>query len=402
VFGVPLVPAIAHVAGMLAGYGVLVLLVLMSRAPALERGVGADVLTRWHSRLGRSVVILVLVHAFAATLGWAQSRGLSLLAGAWEVLGMPGLGAATLGTVLMLVAAGVSVRAARSRVRHERWHGLHLLMYVAVALGFGHQLAGPDLTGYRWLQVAWALAYTYVFTLVLRHRFLTPLRQARRHRMRVAAVRPEGPGAVSIVIEGEHLDELDAESGQFFRWRFMTPDHWLNAHPFSLSAAPTPSHLRLTVQALGDGSQGLQALPVGTWVLSEGPYGAVTSARRTRRHVLLIAGGVGITPMRALFETMPLAPGDDMLLLYRARTTADLLFRDEIDEIAARRGARVAYLVGPGGDALTPAGLLRLVPDAAERDVYLCGSPRLTATVRTSLRDLGLPPSQLHEERFAF
>jgi predicted ferric reductase len=402
IFGVPLVPAIAHVAGMLAGYGVLVLLVLMSRSPALERGVGADVLTRWHSRLGRAVVVLVLVHACAAVQGWAQSRGLNLLTATWQVLRLPALPAATVGTILMLVAAGVSVRAARSRVRHERWHGLHLLMYVAVALGFGHQLAGPDLVGHRWLQIAWALAYTSVFALVLRHRVLTPLRQVARHRMRVVAVQPEGPGAVSIVIEGEHLDELDAESGQFFRWRFMTPDHWLNAHPFSLSAAPTPTHLRLTVQALGDGSNGLQALPVGTWVIAEGPYGAVTSARRTRPHVLLVAGGVGITPMRALFETMPLAPGEDLLLIYRARSTADLLFRDEIDVIAARREARVLYLVGSQGEALTPAGLQRLVPDVAERDVYLCGSPRLTATVRASLRQLGLPPTQLHEERFAF
>jgi predicted ferric reductase len=88
---------------------------------------------------------------------------------------------------------------------------------------------------------------------------------------------------VSILVEGQHLEDLHAESGQFFRWRFLTPDHWLNAHPFSLSAAPTATTLRLTVKALGDGSRSLQNLPVGTWVVAEGPYGAVTSARRTQR-----------------------------------------------------------------------------------------------------------------------
>ncbi len=61
---------IAHVAGMLAGYGVVVLVGLMSRTPSLERGIGADRLSRWHSQGGRIVVGLVLVHAWAATVAW--------------------------------------------------------------------------------------------------------------------------------------------------------------------------------------------------------------------------------------------------------------------------------------------------------------------------------------------
>jgi ferredoxin-NADP reductase len=296
----------------------------------------------------------------------------------------------------------MSVRAARRRVRHETWHGVHLLMYLAVGLSFTHMLAGPDLVGHPVLQVAWALAYTHVFAMVLRHRVLTPLRQAVRHRLRVAGIRPEGAGVVSIVVEGQHLDELQAQSGQFFRWRFLTPDHWSTAHPFSLSASPTATTLRLTVKELGDGSRDLQNLPIGTWVIAEGPYGAVTAARRTRRNVLLIAGGVGITPMRALFETLPLEPGEDLLLLYRARTPDELLFRAELDDIAARRGARVGYLLGEDRTPLTAAGLRRLIPDLPDRDVFMCGSPGLTAAVRTSLQEAGLPSEQLHEERFAF
>ena len=400
--GLPLLGILAHVCGMLAGYAVLVLLVLMSRAPALERGIGADVLARWHSWGGRAVVALVVVHGWAATAAWAQARGLGLLGGGWEVLGMPGLPAATVGTLIMLVVAGMSARAARKRLRHETWHGLHLLMYLAIALSFSHMLAGPDLAGHLVLQIGWALAYTHVFALVLRYRVLAPLRQAARHRLRVAEVRAEGAGVVSILVEGQHLEELQAESGQFFRWRFLTPDHWLNAHPFSLSAAPTPTTLRLTVKALGDGSRNLQNLPVGTWVVAEGPYGAVTSARRTQRDVLLVAGGVGITPMRALFESMPLGPGEDLLLLYRARTAEELIFRDELEDIARYRGARIAYVLGGGRDALSPTALQRMVPDLAGRDVYMCGPPGLMTAVRSSLHRSGLPPEQLHEERFAF
>jgi predicted ferric reductase len=398
----PPVAAVAHVTGMLAGYGVLVLLVLVSRWPALERGVGADVLARWHVGAARVVVGLVLLHAWGAITAWSQLTGAGWPLSAWQVLGMPALPAATAGTLLMLVAAAVSVRAARRRLGHERWHGLHLLVYVAVALSFAHMLAGPDLAGHSILQTGWALAYTHVFALVLRHRVGTPLRQAARHRLRVTEVRAEAAGVVSIVVEGQHLDELQAEPGQFFRWRFLTPDHWLNAHPFSLSAPPTGTTLRLTVKALGDGTRTLQSLPVGTWVITEGPYGVVTSARRTKRNVLLIAGGVGITPMRALFESLPLSPGEDLLLLYRARTPADVLFRDELDGIAARRGARVVYVLGDDRESLSAAGLRRLVPDLAERDAYMCGPPGLMSAVRRSLQTAGLPAEQLHEERFSF
>jgi predicted ferric reductase len=401
--GPPLfVPLVAHISGMLAGYGVLVLLILVSRMPPLEREVGADVLARWHSRGGRIVLSLVVLHAWAAVVAWANARNENFGRALWHVLGLPWLPAAAVATVMMILVAFASARDIRPKLPHERWHGLHLLMYVAVALGFAHQLAGPDLVGHRLLQVGWALAYTYVFALLIRHRFMAPLRQAGRHRMRVAEIREEAPGVVSIVVQGQHLDELSAEAGQFFRWRFLTPDHWWNAHPFSLSAAPSGTSLRLTVKALGDGTKSLQNLPVGTWVVAEGPYGAVTSARRKHRNVVLIAGGVGITPMRALFETLPLEPGGDLLLLYRARSEEELIFRGELDQIARRRGARVIYLLGRDRAILSAASLKERIPDIGRRDVFMCGPPGLTSAVRDALQALGLPPRQVHEEQFSF
>src|SRR3954471_8298410 len=386
---------VAHVCGMLAGYGVLVLLLLVSRSAALERGVGADVLARWHGYGGRMVISLILLHAWAAVVAWAHSRGESTLLALWHVLRMPQLMAATVGTLLLLAVAFASIRAARRRLSYEKWHAAHLLTYVGVALSFLHQLAGPDLAGHRLLQITWAMLYTHVFALLIRHRVLTPLRQATRHRLRVAAVVPEGPGVVSIEVEGQHLEELQAEPGQFFCWRFLAPDSWLTAHPFSLSAPPTPRRLRLTVKALGQGSAHLQDIAVGTWIVAEGPYGAMTAARRTRADVLLIAGGVGITPMRTLFETMPLEPGQDMTLLYRARRAEDLLFRAELDGIARRRGTRIRYLLGSDRECLSASALRQLVPGLAARDVYLCGPPAMADAVRAALTQVGLPPEHL-------
>ncbi len=395
------VPLTAHVTGMLAGYGVLVLVLLMARWPVLER-FGSDALARWHARLGRLVLTLVVVHGVAAVQGWASATGTNAAVALWQVLGLPWLVAATVGTGLFVAVGVCSARTARRKVSYETWHALHLMTYVAIALSFLHQLAGPDLAGHRPMQVLWSLLYVHTFALVLRHRVLVPLRGAVRHRLRVEAVVPEVPGVVSIVLSGQHLDELAAEPGQFFRWRFLSPDTWRTAHPFSLSAPPAPDRLRLTVKALGDGTRLLQGIEVGTWVVAEGPYGALTAARRTRRDVLLLAGGVGITPLRTLFETLPMEDDEDLMLLYRARCLEEIVFRAELDELAARRRARVVYLLGDDPGLVSSSSLTRLVPRLASRDVYLCGPPGLSEAVRRSLAQAGLPRSQLHEERFAF
>ena len=395
---------VAHVSGLLAGYLVAVMLLLMSRTPVLERRVGSDVLARWHGLGGRVFLSLVLLHAGAAWTAWAQTRGVGPVAALVDVLGLPWLGAATAGTGLFLVVVALSVSAARRRVSYEAWHLVHLLTYVAIALSFPHELGGPNLAGFPLVQVLWTLMHAWALALVLRHRVLGPLENVWRHRLRVVAVRPEAHGVVSLVMRGRHLDELDVEAGQFFRWRFLTASTWRTAHPFSLSAPRHGDQLRITVRNLGTGSRLIHAVQPGTLVLPEGPSGALTAGRRTRPSVLLIAGGVGITPMRALFETIEVGAGR-LTLLYRASRPDDVVFRGELEDIARRRGAEVLWMVGPSsapGMAMTGPTLRSLVPDVADRDVYLCASPTLSAAVRAALHDAGLPRRRLHEEAFTF
>jgi predicted ferric reductase len=380
------------------------MVILMARVPRLERRVGPDVLARWHGRGGRLFIALVLVHACAAVQAWVSSRGQDVLTALISVLGLPGLGAATVGTALFLAIAAISVRAARRKVSFEAWQAVHLLTYVAIGLSFLHELAGPNLAGQTAVQVLWTLLHAYAFALALRFRLLAPLENAWRHRLRVVAVIPEANGVVSLVMRGNHVAELGAEAGQFFRWRFLTRATWRTAHPFSLSAVPTGDELRITVKALGDGSRLIHAIQPGTVVLAEGPSGALTAQRRTRPSVLLIAGGVGITPMRALFESLPI-DGGTLTLLYRASSPRDVVFRAELDAIAQQRGAEILWMIGPSSTpelAMTGANLRRLVPDIAERDVYLCASPGLSAAVRAAVREAGLPRKRLHEEAFAF
>ncbi|NYE95127.1 putative ferric reductase [Psychromicrobium silvestre] len=397
-------PFTAHLAGLLAGYFVTVMVILMARIPALESGIGADRMARWHGLLGRSLLCFIVIHGVAATLAWSAGQGIPVPRSILDVLGMPGLIAATVATALFFLIGLLSIRAARRRLRYETWHTIHLLTYLAIALSFSHELAGPDLAGFPLIQIVWSCLYTASFALLIRYRVIAPVLLLMRHRLRVERLVDEGQGVVSVILRGRHLSELNAEPGQFFRWRFLSKDSWKAAHPFSLSALPTQNYLRLTVKAVGDGTKIIHSLRPGTWVAAEGPYGAMTERRRTRHGVLLVAGGVGITPMRTLFESLRM--GDAPLtLLYRASREEDILFRGELDDIARSRGAQIIYLIGPSSqprNEITPGNLERLVPDLRHRDVYLCASPGFSEAVKRALFGAGLPRKNLHQEDFAF
>ncbi|MFE0404623.1 ferric reductase-like transmembrane domain-containing protein [Streptomyces nigra] len=391
-----------RVTGLLAGYACAVLLALMSRIPVLERTVGSDRLARWHALGGRYTISLTLAHAVLITLGYAASAHAGVVEQATTlVLGYPDMLSATAGLALLLVTGVISARAARRRLSYETWHYLHFATYLAIFLAFSHQLSnGADFVGHRPAQLAWYALYIGVAALLVWYRFLTPLRRGLRHRLTVTEVRPEAPGVVSVLMTGLHLDELGARPGQFFRWRFLAPGMWWTANPYSLSAPPDRGPLRITVKAVGRHSEALARLRPGTRVWAEGPYGAFTAARRTSSKVLLLAGGVGITPLLALFETLP----GDVTLLYRARRPQDLALRGEIDAIAVRRGAAVHYVVDePAGHAspLTADALTALVPDLSERDVYLCGPPGMTSAAIPALRRAKVSRRRIHHESFA-
>ncbi|TJZ99518.1 ferredoxin reductase family protein [Actinacidiphila oryziradicis] len=392
-----------RVTGLLAGYACAVLLALMSRFPLLERTVGSDRLARWHALGGRYTISLTLAHTLLIILGYAASAHMSVVSQTTTfVLTYPDMLKATAGFLLLVATGIISASAARRRLRYETWHYLHFATYLAIFLAFFHQLSdGTDFIAHRPAQLAWYALYVGVAALLIWYRFLTPVRRALRHRLTVVEVRPEAPGVVSVFMTGRHLEELGAEPGQFFRWRFLTPGMWWTANPYSLSAPPTRDFLRITVRSVGGHSEALTRLRPGTRVWAEGPYGAFTAARRTARKVLLLGGGVGITPLRALFETLP----GEVTLIYRARRPEDLALRQELNAIAADRGATVHYVVDEPveySSPLTARGLASLVPDIAEHDVYLCGPPGMTAAAISALRRAGVPRRRIHHESFAF
>jgi predicted ferric reductase len=396
-----------RITGLWAGYAMVVLVALMARLPPVERGVGADRLARWHAMGGRYAVGLIVAHALLITWGYAVTAHTSVVSQARALLlSYPDVLMATVAG-LLLVGVGISsARAARRRLRYETWYYLHFYTYLAIALAFSHQLAdGAQFMTNLPARIVWGAMYAAVAAAIAWYRFITPVRQALRHQLRVLVVYPEAPGVVSVLIGGRRLQELGAEPGQFFRWRFLARGLWWTSSPYSLSAAPEPDRLRITVKALGAHSQALAALRPGTRVIAEGPYGALTAAVRRHRKVALIAGGVGITPLRALFQSLPAGPGE-LSLIYRVSAVRDTVFRRELEQLASERRARLWFVTGSradlGRDPLSAAALKSRIAGLAAHDVYVCGPPGMTAAVTRELLAAGVKRRHIHVESFEF
>jgi predicted ferric reductase len=309
---------------------------------------------------------------------------------------------ATVGTAFLLGVVATSLVIVRRRLSYEWWYAVHLLAYGGIALAWFHQIpTGNELVLDHTAADYWRALYVATIVVLVVFRVLVPLAAALRYRLRVAEVTREAPDVVSLRITGRNLDRLRAHAGQFFVWRFLDGKRWRSAHPFSLSAAPDGRSLRITVKALGDHSGKLGELRPGTRVLAEGPFGVFTERARRRDKAVLIAGGIGITPVRALLETMR----GNLVVLYRAISEADVIFRDELDRLAESRGAIVHYVLGDhrgdGADLLSPAHLRELVPDIEERDVFLCGPPAMTDVLAENVRGARVPRRHIHTERFA-
>jgi predicted ferric reductase len=393
--------------GLLAAYGFVVLVALMSRLPPLEHGIGADRLARWHAMGGRYVITLVTGHVVFIVWGYAVSAQESVTSESVSLLvNYPDVLMATVSWFLLLGVAAFSARAARRRVSYETWYYAHLYTYLAIALAFSHQFAnGPSFTDSFAARCVWSAMYATVGALILWYRVLTPLLMAARHRFTVVKVRPEAPGIVSVYITGRNLHRLGAEPGQFFRWRFLTRHLAWQSHPYSLSAISGADMMRITVKARGDHSNSVAGLRPGTRVIAEGPYGAFKASLSGRR-VLLIAGGVGITPIRAMFASLSSRMPDAITLVYRASHPRDVVFRRELDAIAADQGASVHYVIGSrqrlGFDPLAARELQRLVPGLHRYEAYVCGPPGMTETTIASLREAGIPRRRVHHESFDF
>ena len=391
---------LGNLTGLTGTYLALVMVLLVSRVPAVERVLGQDGLLRWHRRLAPWPISLIVAHAVLLTYAFAEVARVGILheIGVF-VSSYSGMLLALIGFGVLVVIAILSIYSVRRLLRRETWWAIHLGMYLAFALAFAHEIAlGPSFVGHPLTLALWSAAWAATAGLVLVYRFGLPLYRTLYHDLRVHEVRTEADGVVSVVMRGRHLDRLRFSGGQFFEWRFIAPKLWWHSHPYSLSARPRPPFVRLTARAVGVHSAALGQLRPGTRVVVEGPYGAFTAHARRHRKVAFVMGGIGVTAVRSLLED--LAPGCDPVVIWRVTSPDGAVLRDEVEPLVSHLGGRLELLEGPRS-AVTLDEIASHIPELSERDVYVCGRDGFVQEMTGVIERLGAPADSIHYEVYA-
>jgi ferredoxin-NADP reductase/DMSO/TMAO reductase YedYZ heme-binding membrane subunit len=387
-----LLTSLGRVTGMLGALLALVQLLLIARVPVLD-GLALDRVAAWHRWNGIACVAVLVAHTVLIAAGYALADGVGLAREAARLWSdYSGVALATIGLVALGAVAATSALAVRRRLGRRAWRTIHVAAYAAVALAFAHQLAtGHEFQRQPVARAYWWALYGATLAATVGLRVVRPaVRSLLVHDLRVERVEEGAPGLVTVEIGGRRLDRLGARAGQYLHWRFLARGHWARERTLSLSAAPDGRRLRVTAREHG-GAPALRSLAPGTRVIAEGPAGGLTSAARRSPGIALIAGGPGLAPVRALLQETP----GDVAVVCRGDGGP---FAADLDALARDRGAEVHYV--PGDGALSPERLRALVPDIAERDVFVSGPTAMVRATCAALRGAGVAPRRISSEGF--
>ena len=397
--------ALGQLTGFAAALAALAALVLTSRPRFLERRYGLDQMLAWHRWAGIITVFTVVAHTIIDTIVWGQGTGEGFFPALGGLLtGESWMVAALVGTAIFVIIGLSSWKRIRRAVSYETWYFIHTLGYLAVLMGFGHQLTlGTDIAGDTVAFWWWTGVAIATLLVILYARFGVILRSIARPFVVTKVVR-EATDIGSITVNSKHLRNMRVRSGQFFMLRPMSRGLWWQAHPYSISSAPTTAGLRFTIKGHGsDDSTAILNVKTGSKVLLEGPYGVFTIDQAAGSRVLMVAGGVGIAPLRAILEDCH--SGQNPIVLVRVREEKDLPHLAELERLVKLRDGELHVLAGrrewfAKNDPFHAAALKTRIPDIASRHVFICGPASLESAVISGLRKSGVPTSNIHLESF--
>ena len=395
--------------GLLSAMSVLYQFVLQARLPFIERYLGTPLIHRLHRYNGYMIFWLLLGHVFLVTLGHSRLHEISFFKQYVEqLLYYPFVLLAFIALCLIIFVIISSINMTRRRLRYEYWYGIHLAVYLSILLAFLHQINnGTTLLTTDWFKTYWIAFYVLVLGSVAYFRFIALVLRYIKYGFYVREVDQETHDTISIYIGTKKPLPADFfKPGQFGIWRFFNKRLWWQAHPFTISTSPQ-NGLRLTPKAVGDFTRDLQKIKVGTKLYFDGPHGIFTTDRLEDKKPLFIAGGIGITPLRAMLEGLG-KKAKDAILIHAVRTPDDRTLQAELATIAKKTGAKIYYVYSekaPAGKTCTHIDislLKKLVFDPKNRSVALCGPPPMMDAVESELIKFGIDKSDIHTERFDF
>ncbi|MDF0544126.1 FAD-binding oxidoreductase [Sphingobium sp. H39-3-25] len=234
--------------------------------------------------------------------------------------------------------------------------------------------------------------------------------------LRVVQIVRETPTVLTFRLADLAADRLpfDFLPGQFLQVEVEPEDGKTSRRSYTIASSPTQrAYVELTVKREEQGvvSRHLHnKIPAGDLLKVSGPFGAFTFTGTDAQSIVLIAGGVGITPMMSVLRYLTDTAWDgDIFFFYGARSTEEFVFRDEIERlerrfanlhvIAAMPRSPGTVWMGPEG-SITREMILAAVPEIASRRIHMCGPPAMMGAMRTILGELGVPEAQVHTEAF--
>jgi predicted ferric reductase len=398
---VPAATSLTQLSGISASFAGLAGLALAARPLAIEHRYGLDRIFIWHRILGETMAVLVGIHVVTAVFAWGFDAGFGAaivdLTGRDSYMALAFVGALIIGAVTIS-----SLRSIRRQMSYETWYFIHLLAYAGFAISFSHEIVWGELFAddafSRWM---WIALHVGIGIMLIRGRW-GRLIAATLRPLHIAETRRLNDNTTELRLAGGALHKMVGDAGQFVIVRPLAKGLWWQAHPFSLSAAPTTDGLKISVKSLGDGSASIGRLPRGTRVAVEGPFGAFTPRAIEDRKVLFIVGGIGVAPVKAMLERLD--SRHQPIVLYRASRHDDLVYANELRGMARALGGELMTLVGPTAtlaikDPFSGKVLRRAIPDLTDRVALLCGPERLLWAGRAGLREAGVASDDIHFEQ---
>jgi len=234
--------------------------------------------------------------------------------------------------------------------------------------------------------------------------------------LRVASIVRETPlvKTFRLVEPGGGAIPFSYAPGQFLTFSAQI-DGRLVRRSYTIASPPTrTSYVEVTVKREEEGAYSRflhDSVVPGSVLQLRGPSGVFTFDGGNAESIVLIAGGVGITPMMCVIRylTDMSWPGEIFLIL-AARNTDELIFREELEYLQCRHpklhvvasvGARSEGSAWMGLEGqITKDALAHAVPSLESRRVHLCGPPPMMEAIRRILSELGVPANQVKTEAF--
>jgi len=383
---------------------------LTARIKPIERPFGSDLVYHYHRQIGIAAFLMIFAHPI---LLFVLSTGyLSLL----NIFTSPLRAKAGVLSLLLLVGV-VWLAEFRSKLKipywfWKIWHGIIAILTMGLAII--HILLNGNYINLPWKQQLW-IAYLVVWVLLLVYtRIIYPIKLM-RNPYQVVRVTPERGSSSSLRLKSIKKSSFDFHPGQFAwltAWKTPFSD---TEHPFSLSSsAEHPEQIEMTIKKLGKFTTSIQEVKPGQQVYVDGAYGSFSCDRYPQATALvLIAGGIGITPLMSTLRTLA-DRGDKrpILLLYANRDWENVTFREELEPLKQKLNLKVVHILEQtpqnwSGETgfITPEILNRHIDSGmrqAEMHVFLCGPKPMMDAVGKHLLAVGIPPAKIHSEQFAF